>query len=110
MQKGIEAEQRYLFDVQVYVAYTDDPMTREERAAQSEAMQDQEFDCRQLSFLSFVLDHYAKERVPSLMTPSWDHSSSSNTTTCWPVPVPSWGLLMLCAEPLSDSRSIYQGQ
>ncbi|MFQ2630483.1 type I restriction-modification enzyme R subunit C-terminal domain-containing protein [Aeromonas caviae] len=66
MQKGIEAEQRYLLDVQAYVAYTDDPMTREERAAQSEAMQDQEFDCRQLSFLSFVLDHYAKERVTEL--------------------------------------------
>ncbi|WCH21565.1 type I restriction-modification enzyme R subunit C-terminal domain-containing protein [Aeromonas salmonicida] len=66
MQKGIEAEQRDLFDVQAYVAYADDPMTREERAAQSEAMQDQEFDCRQLSFLSFVLDHYAKERVTEL--------------------------------------------
>lgn len=38
MQKGIEAEQSDLFDVLAYVAYADDPMTREDRAAQAKAM------------------------------------------------------------------------
>lgn len=66
MQKVIEAEQSDLFDVLAYVAYADDPMTREERAAQAEAMLSQEFDSKQQAFLSFVLGHYVKEGVTEL--------------------------------------------
>ncbi|HHQ4688254.1 EcoAI/FtnUII family type I restriction enzme subunit R [Aeromonas veronii] len=66
MQKVIEAEQSDLFDVLAYVAYADDPMTREERAAQAEAMLGQEFDSKQQAFLSFVLGHYIKEGVAEL--------------------------------------------
>ncbi|MCS0541170.1 DEAD/DEAH box helicase family protein [Aeromonas veronii] len=66
MQKVIEAEQSDLFDVLAYVAYADDPMNREERAAQAEAMLGQEFDSKQQAFLSFVLGHYVKEGVTEL--------------------------------------------
>ncbi|MFM1641216.1 MULTISPECIES: EcoAI/FtnUII family type I restriction enzme subunit R [Aeromonas] len=66
MQKVIEAEQSDLFDVLAYVAYADDPMTREERAAQAEAMLGQEFGSKQQAFLSFVLGHYVKEGVAEL--------------------------------------------
>ncbi|EKB16210.1 EcoAI/FtnUII family type I restriction enzme subunit R [Aeromonas veronii] len=66
MQKVIEAEQSDLFDVLAYVAYADDPMTREERAAQAEAMLGQEFGSKQQAFLSFVLGHYVKEGVTEL--------------------------------------------
>ncbi|TNH98903.1 restriction endonuclease subunit R [Aeromonas jandaei] len=66
MQKVIEAEQSDLFDVLAYVAYADDPMTREERAAQAEAMLSQEFNSKQQAFLSFVLGHYVKEGVTEL--------------------------------------------
>lgn len=66
MQKVIEAEQSDLFDVLAYVAYADDPMTREERATQAEAMLSQEFDSKQQAFLSFVLGHYVKEGVTEL--------------------------------------------
>lgn len=62
----IGAEQSDLFDVLAYVAYADDPMTREERAVQAEAMLGQEFDSKQQAFLSFVLGHYPKERVTEL--------------------------------------------
>ncbi|KAB7674911.1 DEAD/DEAH box helicase [Plesiomonas shigelloides] len=66
MQKVIEAEQSDLFDVLAYVAYADDPITREERAAQAEAMLSQEFNSKQQAFLSFVLGHYVKEGVTEL--------------------------------------------
>ncbi len=66
MQKLIEAEDSDLFDVLAHVAYADDPITREERAAQAEAMLSQEFDSKQQAFLSFVLGHYVKEGVTEL--------------------------------------------
>lgn len=66
MQKLIEAEDSDLFDVLAHVAYADDPMTREARAAQAEAMLSQEFDSKQQAFLSFVLGHYVKEGVTEL--------------------------------------------
>lgn len=66
MQKLIEAEDSDLFDVLAHVAYADDPMTREERATQAEAMLSQEFDSKQQAFLSFVLGHYVKEGVTEL--------------------------------------------
>ncbi|MGL5661771.1 MAG: type I restriction-modification enzyme R subunit C-terminal domain-containing protein, partial [Aeromonas sp.] len=66
MQKLIEAEDSDLFDVLAYVAYADDPMTREARAAQAEAMLGQAFDSKQHAFLSFVLGHYVKEGVTEL--------------------------------------------
>ena len=66
MQKVIEAEQSDLFDVLAFVAYADDPMTRQERATQAKAMLDQEFDSKQQAFLSFVLGHYVKEGVAEL--------------------------------------------
>lgn len=66
MQKLIEAEDSDLFDVLAHVAYADDPMTREERATQAEAMLNQEFNSKQQAFLSFVLGHYVKEGVTEL--------------------------------------------
>ena len=48
------------------MAYADDPMTRQERAAQAEAMLAQKFDSKQHAFLSFVLGHYVKEGVAEL--------------------------------------------
>ena len=66
MQKLIEAEQSDLFDVLAFVAYADAPLTREQRAAQAEAMLGQEFDNKQHAFLSFVLGHYVKEGVSEL--------------------------------------------
>ncbi|WP_439835755.1 EcoAI/FtnUII family type I restriction enzme subunit R [Aeromonas enteropelogenes] len=66
MQKLIEAEDSDLFDVLAHVAYADDPMTREDRATQAEAMLGQEFDSKQQAFLSFVLGHYVKEGVTEL--------------------------------------------
>jgi len=66
MQKVIAAEQSDLFDVLAYVAYAEDPITRQERAAQAEAMLAQEFDSKQQAFLSFVLGHYVKEGVAEL--------------------------------------------
>ncbi|WP_258224264.1 MULTISPECIES: type I restriction-modification enzyme R subunit C-terminal domain-containing protein [unclassified Aeromonas] len=110
MQKVIEAEQSDLFDVQAYVAYADDPMTREERAAQNKSMLGQEFDSKQLSFLSFALGHYPKERVTELDDTKRGPLLKLKYNNVLAVPLPSWGLLMLCAEPLSASRSIYQGQ
>lgn len=66
MQKLIEAEDSDMFDVLAHVAYADDPMTREERATQAEAMLSQEFNSKQQAFLSFVLGHYVKEGVTEL--------------------------------------------
>jgi len=66
MQKVIEAEQCDLFDVLAYVAYADEPLTREERAVRAEAIIGKTFDSKQHTFLSFVLGHYIKEGVAEL--------------------------------------------
>ena len=66
MQRVIEAEQSDLFDVLAFVAYADEPLTREERAARAEEIIDKEFDSKQHAFLSFVLGHYVKEGVTEL--------------------------------------------
>ena len=66
MQKVIEAEQSDLFDVLAYVAYADEPLTREARAIRAEMSIGKAFDSKQHAFLSFVLGHYVKEGVAEL--------------------------------------------
>ena len=66
MQKVIEAEQSDLFDVLAYVAYADEPLTREARAIRAEMSIGKAFDSKQHAFLSFVLGHYVKEGVTEL--------------------------------------------
>jgi len=66
MQKVIDAENSDIFDVLAYVAYAQEPLTREERAARAKAVIDAEFNSRQQGFLAFVLSHYVEEGVEEL--------------------------------------------
>ncbi len=66
MQKIIEAENSDIFDVLAYVAYAQEPLTREERAARAMAVIDAKFNSRQQAFLGFVLTHYVEEGVEEL--------------------------------------------
>ena len=66
MQKVIDAENSDIFDVLAYVAYAQEPLTREERAARAKAVIDAEFNSRQQAFLAFVLSHYVEEGVEEL--------------------------------------------
>ncbi|MEF8719152.1 MAG: DEAD/DEAH box helicase family protein [Candidatus Accumulibacter necessarius] len=66
MQKVIDAENSDIFDVLAYVAYAQEPLTREERAARAKAVIDAKFNSRQQAFLTFVLSHYVEEGVEEL--------------------------------------------
>ncbi|MBN8448069.1 MAG: DEAD/DEAH box helicase family protein [Candidatus Accumulibacter sp.] len=66
MQKVIDADNSDIFDVLAYVAYAQEPLTREERAARAKAVIDAKFNSRQQAFLSFVLSHYVEEGVEEL--------------------------------------------
>ena len=66
MQKVIDAENSDIFDVLAYVAYAQEPLTREERAARAKAVIDAKFNSRQHAFLTFVLSHYVEEGVEEL--------------------------------------------
>jgi type I restriction enzyme R subunit len=55
-----------IFDVLAYVAYAQEPLTREERAARAKAVIDAKFNSRQQAFLTFVLSHYVEEGVEEL--------------------------------------------
>jgi type I restriction enzyme R subunit len=66
MQKIIDAEKSDLFDVLAYVAFTLEPLTREERAARAQLEIKTHFDNKQQAFLNFVLAHYVKEGVGEL--------------------------------------------
>jgi type I restriction enzyme R subunit len=50
MQRIIEAENSDIFDVLAYVAYAQEPMTREERAVRAKAVIDPKFNSRQQAF------------------------------------------------------------
>jgi type I restriction enzyme R subunit len=58
MQKIIDAEKSDLFDVLAYVAYALPKLTREARAANAKLSIDIAFNCKQQSFLAFVLAQY----------------------------------------------------
>ncbi|MBK7675878.1 MAG: DEAD/DEAH box helicase family protein [Candidatus Accumulibacter sp.] len=66
MQKVIDAENSDIFDVLAYVAYAQEPLTREERAVRAKAVIDAKFNSRQQAFLTFVLSHYVEEGVEEL--------------------------------------------
>ncbi|MCY2975043.1 MAG: virulence RhuM family protein [Planctomycetota bacterium] len=65
MQKIIDAEKSDLFDVLAYVAFTLEPLTREERVARAQLEIQTHFGSKQV-FLNFVLAHYVKEGVGEL--------------------------------------------
>jgi type I restriction enzyme R subunit len=66
MQKIIDAEKSDLFDVLAHVAYALAPLTREERAAQAQAIISTQFNSKQQVFLDFVLSHYVSVGVEEL--------------------------------------------
>jgi type I restriction enzyme R subunit len=66
MQKVIDADNSDIFDVLAYVAYAQEPLTREERATRAKAVIDAKFNSRQQAFLTFVLSHYVEEGVEEL--------------------------------------------
>jgi type I restriction enzyme R subunit len=65
MQKIIDAENSDLFDVLAYVAYAQDPLTREQRALQAKGRLN-DFDYKQRAFLDFVLGQYVQQGVGEL--------------------------------------------
>jgi len=73
MQKIIDAEKSDIFDVLANVAYALAPLTREERALHAKVSIGSQFNEKQRSFLSFVLDHYvnvgAEELDQTKLTP-----------------------------------------
>lgn len=66
MQKIIDAEKSDIFDVLAYVAFTLQPLTRQERATKAKAVIHARFNDKQQAFLDFVLDQYVKEGVEEL--------------------------------------------
>jgi type I restriction enzyme R subunit len=66
MQRIIDAENSDLFDVLAHVAYALAPLTREERAARAKLEISTHFNCKQQSFLDFVLAQYVKVGVEEL--------------------------------------------
>ena len=66
MQKIIEAEKSYLFDVLAYVAYALPPLNREERATRAKVAIKTHFSSKQQAFLDFVLAHYVQVGVEEL--------------------------------------------
>ena len=66
MQRIIDAENCDLFDVLAFVAYSEAPLSREERAERARAVIGSQFNDRQQGFLSFVLAHYVTAGVEEL--------------------------------------------
>ncbi len=66
MQRMIDAEKCDLFDVLAYVAYTLQPVTRQERAVRAQAASKSEFGDKQQAFIDFVLGHYVEQGVDEL--------------------------------------------
>jgi len=68
MRRLIEAENSDLFDVLAYVAFTLEPVTREERVVEHEDLIFSHYDDKQQAFLDFVLAQYVREGVGELET------------------------------------------
>ena len=66
MQKIIDAEKSYLFDVLANVAYALPPLTREDRASKAKVEISAHFTGKQQAFLDFVLSHYVSVGVEEL--------------------------------------------
>jgi len=66
MQKIIDAENSDIFDVLAHVAYAQEPLSREERAARAMAMIGANYNGKQQVFLDFVLSHYVAQGVEEL--------------------------------------------
>ncbi len=66
MQNIIDAENSDLFDVLSYVAFSVEPLLREERAAKARTSIHGHFSAKQEAFIDFVLSHYVKEGVEEL--------------------------------------------
>lgn len=67
MKAVIDADDSDIFDVLVYVAYSSDPISREERVTRHRADINQAFnDYKQQDFIRFVLDQYIQEGVGEL--------------------------------------------
>lgn len=66
MQKIIEAENSDLFDVLAYVAFANEPRSRQARAEVARAASAQALTDRQRAFIDFVLEQYVKEGVEEL--------------------------------------------
>jgi type I restriction enzyme R subunit len=65
LQRLIDAERSDLFDVLAYIAFSQEPQLREQRA-QSARTHFAEYDDRQRAFLDFVLKQYVKSGVEEL--------------------------------------------
>jgi type I restriction enzyme R subunit len=66
MQSIIDAENSDLFDVLSYVAFSVEPLLREERAAKARSSLHGHFSEKQEAFIDFVLSHYVREGVEEL--------------------------------------------
>ena len=62
----IDAENSDIYDVLAYIAYTTDPITRNERVQERKAHIFSQYDENQQEFLDFVLDHYIRAGVGEL--------------------------------------------
>lgn len=75
LQKIVNAEKSDLFDVLEYVAYTINPISREERVAKAQSKIFAKLDAKQKDFIEFVLAKYIEtgveeldqEKLPSLL-------------------------------------------
>ncbi len=68
IQKIIDAEKSDLFDVLAFVAFAQEPITRDERANTAKSYIHNSFNEKQEAFLSFVLDQYVTQGVGELDT------------------------------------------
>ena len=66
MQNIIDAEKSDIFDVLAYVAFDLPPESREARAARAQAIIKQQFESKQVAFLTFVLAQYVRVGVDEL--------------------------------------------
>ena len=66
VQKLIDAEKSDIFDVLSYIAYTREPITREERVENHRSQIFKNCSDKQEEFISFVLDHYISQGVSEL--------------------------------------------
>lgn len=68
IRKLINAEKSDLFDVLAYIAFSLDPVTREERVVEHKDLIFSHYDDKQQAFLDFVLTQYINQGVGELQT------------------------------------------
>lgn len=68
MQKIIDAEKSDLFDVLAFVAFAQEPVTRDFRAKSAKSQIHRTFNEKQEAFIDFVLDQYVTQGVEELDT------------------------------------------